>query len=269
MVIEADPRRRRAGARPRSARCPAHQSLRHSGPQRHALRPGRRRQRAAGDCRSAGAQQRLSPPPCRREPLERRRTRHQARPRADAGEIRHFLHLDDLQPGRRTAAGLHRRHGAAESRRHRDGAGPVSPRWRKSSPPSWVCRCRRFASPPPTRARSPIPPPLPPPRAPISTARRRKRRRPTIRQRLADLACDSAWRRARGRALCGRPRARGRTARPVCRTGARRPRGARVALGHGLLSHAEDTLEQTDPGGPALLLFCVRRRGQPKWRWIR
>ena len=49
----------------------------------------------------------------------------EARHRADAGEVRHLLHRHALQPGRRAGACLHRRLGASEPRRHRDGAGPL------------------------------------------------------------------------------------------------------------------------------------------------
>ena len=55
----------------------------------------------------------------RREPLS------QARPRADAGQVRHLLHDDLPQPGRRAGARLSRRLGPPQSRRHRDGAGAV------------------------------------------------------------------------------------------------------------------------------------------------
>ena len=68
MVIEAVLDEHRAHARPRSARCPAHQSVRHRS-DRNVTHYGQvgRGQHAAGDFRSAGAQQRLSPPPRRRD----------------------------------------------------------------------------------------------------------------------------------------------------------------------------------------------------------
>ncbi len=49
----------------------------------------------------------------------------QPRHRADAGEVRHLVHGDVLQPGRRAAACLYRRQRAAEPRRHGNGPGPV------------------------------------------------------------------------------------------------------------------------------------------------
>ena len=55
--------------------------------------------------------------------LESLQSGHQAGPGADTREIRHFLHLHDVQPGGRTGARLHRRHRAAQSWRHRDGTG--------------------------------------------------------------------------------------------------------------------------------------------------
>ena len=45
--------------------------------------------------------------------------------RADAGEVRHLLHPDPSQPGGRAGPSLYRRLGAAEPRRHRDGAGAL------------------------------------------------------------------------------------------------------------------------------------------------
>ena len=47
----------------------------------------------------------------------------QARPGADTGQVRHLVHADRLQPGRRTGSRLHRRQRAPEPWRHRDGAG--------------------------------------------------------------------------------------------------------------------------------------------------
>ena len=49
----------------------------------------------------------------------------EARHRDHAGEVRHLLHRDVPQPGRRARAHLPRRHRAGEPRRHRDGAGAV------------------------------------------------------------------------------------------------------------------------------------------------
>ena len=57
--------------------------------------------------------------------LQRQQPHHQARHRADAGEIRHLLHRHALQPGRRAGACLYRRLGAPEPWRHRDGAGAL------------------------------------------------------------------------------------------------------------------------------------------------
>ena len=89
--------------------------------------------RRCGD-RSAS---RASGPSCRRPAtfdgaLGRGRARstprsraRQARPRDHAGEVRHLVHHDVLQPGRRARARLPRRQRAGEPRRHRDGAGPA------------------------------------------------------------------------------------------------------------------------------------------------
>ena len=55
--------------------------------------------------------------------LQRRPPAHQAGARHDPGEVRHLVQLHDLQPGRRARARLHRRLGAHQPRRHRDGSG--------------------------------------------------------------------------------------------------------------------------------------------------
>ena len=64
-------------------------------------------------------------PPARDRRLQRQQPHHQARPGADAGEVRHLVHRHALQPGRRAGACLHRRLGAPEPWRHRDGAGAL------------------------------------------------------------------------------------------------------------------------------------------------
>ncbi len=46
-------------------------------------------------------------------------------PRADAGEVRHLLHDDPSQPGRRAGPCLQGRLGPSQPRRHGDGAGPL------------------------------------------------------------------------------------------------------------------------------------------------
>jgi xanthine dehydrogenase large subunit len=57
--------------------------------------------------------------------VERGQPDRQARPRADAGEVRHLLHADPSEPGRRAGACLPGRLDPHEPRRHRDGPGPV------------------------------------------------------------------------------------------------------------------------------------------------
>ena len=47
----------------------------------------------------------------------------EARPRADAGQVRHLVQPGPSQPGRRTGPRLRRRLGAGQPRRHRDGPG--------------------------------------------------------------------------------------------------------------------------------------------------
>ena len=118
-------RRDRARARQDPLDVRYRQSLRRDHAQRHALRhDGRRQHRAAGDRTARGI---VELPAAARgdRALESRQPRHQAWHRAHAGEVRHLVHGHALQPGRRAAASVQRRHAAAEPRRHRDGSGPV------------------------------------------------------------------------------------------------------------------------------------------------
>ena len=76
--------------------------------------------------------------------------------------------VDALQPGRRAGARLHRRQRAREPRRHRDGPGPATPRWRRSWPTSSRSTVEQRAHhAPPTPARCPTP--RPPRRRPAPT----------------------------------------------------------------------------------------------------
>ena len=70
----------------------------------------------------------------------------QARPRDHAGEVRHLVHRDVLQPGRRAGADLSRRQRAGEPRRHRDGPGPAHQDPADRAPTSSACRSTRSAS---------------------------------------------------------------------------------------------------------------------------
>ena len=56
--------------------------------------------------------------------VQRHQPAAQARHRADAGQVRHFVQREALQPGRRAGACLHRRLHPREPWRHRDGPGP-------------------------------------------------------------------------------------------------------------------------------------------------
>ena len=80
----------------------------------------------ARDRRRARGEQRLSrSAAARSRAFNAHSADDQARHRAHAGEVRHLVQRDASQPGRRAGARLHRRHGAAEPRRHRDGPGPA------------------------------------------------------------------------------------------------------------------------------------------------
>ncbi len=56
--------------------------------------------------------------------VQREQPGPQARPGADAGQVRHLLHRHASEPGRRARPRLHRRQRPSEPRRHRDGPGP-------------------------------------------------------------------------------------------------------------------------------------------------
>ena len=56
--------------------------------------------------------------------IQREQRNPEEGPRADAGQVRHRVQRDALQPGGRARSHLHRRLDARESRRHRDGPGP-------------------------------------------------------------------------------------------------------------------------------------------------
>ena len=57
--------------------------------------------------------------------IQRPTPRHETGPRHDARQVRHLVHPDRLQPGRRARARLQGRLGAHQPRRHRDGTGPA------------------------------------------------------------------------------------------------------------------------------------------------
>ncbi len=119
-------RRDRLESRPRSARCPQGQSLQPR-PGRHAVRANRR---GPGHCaavdRSARTLVQLSAAPQRDQRIQRSLADPEKRDRADAGEVRHFVHAHAPQSGWRAGARLSGRVGASQSRRHRNGPGPVS-----------------------------------------------------------------------------------------------------------------------------------------------
>ena len=108
-----------------AARNPQAQFLRRRRPQRDALSPDGRGQHHRAHRRRARDELRLCAPPPHDPRLQRQQPLHQARPGADAGEVRHLVHRHPLQPGRRAGACLHRRLGASEPWRHRDGAGAL------------------------------------------------------------------------------------------------------------------------------------------------
>ena len=101
-------------------------NLLRAGRRTHALRAGGRGLRdAADDHRGARDCERLSRAPRADRRLQCGEPDHQARHRADAGDVRHLVHAHPAQPGRRAGACLFRRLDPSQSRRHRDGAGAV------------------------------------------------------------------------------------------------------------------------------------------------
>ena len=94
--------------------------------------------------------------------LQRRQPGAQARPGADAGEVRHLVQRQALQPGRRAGARLHRRLDPGEPRRHRDGPGPEHQGGAGGGARAGRALRARARAPPPTRRRSPTPRPPPP-----------------------------------------------------------------------------------------------------------
>ena len=119
-----DPRRGGTPPRARRAGRAAYQFLWRRPPQRHALRPDPHRQRDLAADGRAGAHQRLCAAPHRSGPLQRDQPGAQEGPGPHAGEVRHLLQPAAPEPGRGPGARLHRRIGAREPRRHRDGPGP-------------------------------------------------------------------------------------------------------------------------------------------------
>ena len=80
--------------------------------QRHALRHDDRGQRRAGHSSTRSRRRSRLPRAARSaiRAVEPRQPGRQARHRADAGQVRHLVHRDALQPGRRAGARLQRRH---------------------------------------------------------------------------------------------------------------------------------------------------------------
>ncbi len=184
----------------------------------------------------------------------------EARHRDDAGEVRHFVQRRALQPGGRPAPRLHRRLGAAQPRRHRDGSGPLHQ--------GRAGGCRGTGHPARARARL---------RRGHEQGPQYLRDRRLLGQRLerqgrAGRSADhqgaarrlrgrAAPRRARGGAVRGRPGRARRHGDGVCGAGARSLPRARPVERHGLLPHARHPLRPRDVQRPAVFLFRVRRGG--------
>ncbi len=108
----------------RSARRAQAQSLWRR-PRRDALRHAGRGQHPARADRALRGDVRLSRAAARDRGVQRGQRDAQARPCADAGEVRHLVHHHASQSGRRAGARLSGRLDPPEPRRHRDGAGAL------------------------------------------------------------------------------------------------------------------------------------------------
>ena len=118
-------RRDRAPSGARSADRAAAQFLRQGRPQRHAIPHGGGRQHHSGTGRRTRGTRGLRRTPRGGGCVQRGKSLDQARHRADTGKVRHLLHPDAHEPGRRAGARLYRRQRHAEPWRHRDGPGAL------------------------------------------------------------------------------------------------------------------------------------------------
>ena len=117
--------RDRPGTRARSARCPEGQSLA-SRLRPDAIRAGRRGSGdPEADHRGARGDEPLPRSPRRHRGFQLHEPAHQARDRADAGDVRHFVHAHSPQSGGSARACLFGRLDPPQSRRHGDGAGAL------------------------------------------------------------------------------------------------------------------------------------------------
>ena len=243
-----DPRSHRAplGA-PARGRARAEPLPRHRRDQHHALRPGARRQphrRAIWQRARSRARDFADAARARSSAFNAHERARQARHRDHAGEVRHLVHGDVPQPGRRAGARLPRRHRAGEPRRHRDGAGPLHEDARRRDARARPARRARPRDEDarPTRCRTPR---RPRPRAaPTSTAPRcatRARRCASASRRSPRDAPRRSRRPRRARRSSSRDGCVVATSADVDR---RSPRSSsartsrRSALGDGLLPHA-------------------------------
>ena len=129
----------RTAARGRAGR-PAAQQLLRTRPG-HAVRPaGPARRTARRHLVDPDRAQRLPRPQGRDRRVQRRAPGHQTRAGHDAGEVRHLVQPDGVQPGRRAGARLQGRLGADQPRRRRDGTGPAHQDDPGRGHLRWACR---------------------------------------------------------------------------------------------------------------------------------
>ena len=193
--------------------------------------------------------------------LQRGEPDHQARHRADAGEVRHLLHADPPQSGRRAGPRLYRRLDPSQPRRHRDGAGAVHQGG--AGRRRGIRRADRLR--PHHRdqhrqsARTPRRPPLPP--APTSTAWRRRSAPAQIKQRMVEFAGAQWGVERRGDRLPRRARARSATSR--CRSASSpRPAGSTACNSRaaGYYKTPEIHWDRRERDRPAVPLFRLSAR---------
>ena len=201
--------------------------------------------------------------------VQRRAPGHQARAGDDAGEVRHLVQPDRVQPGRRAGARLQGRLGADQPRRHRDGPGPAH-----QDDPGRGDRARRAAE---LRAAGPDPDRQ---GAQHLGHRGQLRRGPQRRRGQERLRPDPG---AAGNVVAGGqarhpPRRRAvrrrhghrhrlpRQADRLGRAGARRLLPAGPAVGGRLLPHRRAALGRRPDAGRAVQVLRLRRRRAPRSR---
>ena len=194
--------------------------------------------------------------------MEPRAAGDPARHRADAGQVRHLVHRDALQPGRRAAARLQRRHACCSITAAPRWARACSPRWRRSSRTSWASRVARVRVSASDTSKVPNAAPTAASSGSDLNGMAARDAARKLKSRLAAFAAAKFGTAPEAVVVRRRRGARGRTRpspSPSSRALAYMARDADV--GHRLLRDAENPLRPQDAARAAVLLFLVRRGG--------